>query len=156
MFSLRAWLFYFHHYTSTDCDNVLMLSSSGALTVIVFLCSLTLGHACIFFFFLHISVINSSVHSTCYQVEQCTMIYVNTYSQKHLHVCANGTYAVSYGYNKLSVTYNGMVAACLLELIARRYNRMVSQVFNGLWTMDIIVFSLHDCLCLLTYDLLSS
>ena len=34
-------------YTSTDCDNVLMLSSSGALTVIVFLCSLT-------FFFTHI------------------------------------------------------------------------------------------------------
>ena len=91
---------------------------------------------CLFVFFSHISVINSSVHSTCYPVEQCTVIYVNTYSQKHLHVCANGTYAVSYGYNKLSVTYSGMVAAYLLELIARRYNRMVFQVFNGLWTMD--------------------
>ena len=100
---------------------------------------LTNSGACMFGFFVffpHISVINSSVHSTCYQVEQCTVIYVNTYSQKHLHVCANGTYAVSYGYNKLSVTYNGMVAAYLLELMARRYNRMVFKVFNILWTMD--------------------
>ena len=47
-----------------------------------------------------------------------------------------GTHTVSYGYNKLSVTYSGMVAAYLSELIARRYNRMVFQVFNGLWTMD--------------------
>ena len=63
MFSQRAWLFYFHHsyfggynskysedYTSTDCDNVLMLTGSGALTAIVFLCSLTLGHACFVLF----------------------------------------------------------------------------------------------------------